>query len=130
MSPNAIASLNKWVKPSLKPTLPIGWHWFTTLLVVQAYNLSSELPTPTALSRIKNVVFISSGETEQRYLRRVLHFNRQNLMLINNLQKNKVQYVINFVFESSWELVSNQLLKFVGVKLAAKKFSGKLRKFG
>ena len=48
--------------------------------------------TPTALPRFKNVIFRHryvmqknnrSIETEQRYLCRVLHFNRQNLMLIS-----------------------------------------------
>jgi len=34
--------LNKGVKPPAKPTLPIGWHWFT-VLAVQAYNISSLL---------------------------------------------------------------------------------------
>jgi len=49
---------------------------------------------PTALSRFTNVLFrhhwhyamqknVSSIEFEQRNLCRVLHFNRQNLMLIN-----------------------------------------------
>jgi len=37
--------LNKGVKPSAKPTLPIGWHWFT-LHAVQA-DYSSKLPTQT-----------------------------------------------------------------------------------
>jgi len=38
--------LNKGVKPSTKPTLPIGWHWFT-VLAVQACNMCFELPTKT-----------------------------------------------------------------------------------
>jgi len=42
MTANVIASLNKRVKPSPKPILPIGWHCFTTLLAVQTYNLSYE----------------------------------------------------------------------------------------
>ena len=41
------ASLNKGVKRFTKLILRIGWHWFTTLLAVQAYNLSSKLPTQT-----------------------------------------------------------------------------------
>jgi len=50
--------------------------------------------TPIALSRFKNFIFrhywhcavqknSHSIETEQRYLCRILHFNRQNLMLIS-----------------------------------------------
>ena len=48
--------------------------------------------TPTPLLRFKNVIYrhhyvmqknSSCIETEQRYLCRVLHFNRQNLMLIS-----------------------------------------------
>jgi len=61
-------------------------------------NRQSELKvthahTPTALPRFKNVIFrhhyvmqknSSCIETEQRYLCRVLHFNRQNSMLISS----------------------------------------------
>jgi len=56
------------------------------------YNLSSKLATQTHQLHypLKNVIFrhhyigknSSSIETEQCYLCRVLHFNRQNLMLI------------------------------------------------
>jgi len=69
------------------------------ILAVQTDNhSSSKLPTqntPTALPRFKNVIFrhhyvmqknSSSAETEQRYLCRVLHFNRQKLMLISPLK--------------------------------------------
>jgi len=61
-----------------------------------SWNLQSELKvthesTPTALPRFKNVIFrhhyvmqknSSCIETEKSYLNKVLHFNRQNLMLI------------------------------------------------
>jgi len=58
-------------------------------------NLQSELwithaNIPTALSRIKNVIFFSSVETDQRHLCRVIHLIRQNLMLISKLQRKKV----------------------------------------
>jgi len=38
--------LNKVVKHYTKATLLVGWHWFTPL-AVQAYKLSSKLPTQT-----------------------------------------------------------------------------------
>jgi len=61
-----------------------------------SFNRQSEFKvthanTPTALARFKNVICrhhyamqknSSCTETEQRYLCRVLHFNRQNSMLI------------------------------------------------
>jgi len=40
------APLNKEVKPSTKPLLPMGCHWFT-LFAVEGYTLNSELPTQT-----------------------------------------------------------------------------------
>jgi len=38
--------LNKGVKPSTKPILPIVWYWFV-LLAVQDNDLSSTLPMQT-----------------------------------------------------------------------------------
>jgi len=79
---------------STKPTLPIGWLWFT-LLAVQTYNLNSKLPTqPHQLHHLASRTAFSNTITSHRKpavlwklsnvtFCRVLHFNRQNLMLIS-----------------------------------------------
>jgi len=74
-----------------KTTLPIGWLLFV-LLAVETYNLSSKLPRkcinsttplqerhfPAPLRHAQNSSCI---ETEKSYLCKVLHFNRQNLLI-------------------------------------------------
>jgi len=47
MTANVKCPIEQSSQPSTKHKLPIGWHWFTTALAVQGYNLSSKLPTPT-----------------------------------------------------------------------------------
>jgi len=76
-----------------KTTLPIVWLLFI-LLAVETYNLSSKLPTEihqlrypasrTSFFRHHYVLQKNSNciETEKSYLCKVLHFNRQNFMLI------------------------------------------------
>ena len=77
-----------------KTTLSIGWL-LSTLLAVQTDNLSSELPPkirqlhyPASRSHIpaplRHAVKHPCIETAKSYLCKVLHFNRQNLMLINS----------------------------------------------
>jgi len=81
-------ALNKGVKPSTKPTLPVSWHGFT-LLTLQAYHLNSnnyprrhinctillpECHFPISLHHTENISFI---EAEQRYLCIDLYFTRQ-----------------------------------------------------
>jgi len=75
-----------------KTTLRIGWLLFA-LLAVETRNLSSNYPRkctncttplqerhfPAPLRQAENSSCI---ETEKSYLCKVLHFNRQNLMLI------------------------------------------------
>jgi len=74
-----------------KTTLPIGWL-LSILLAVQTVNLSSKLPTKIhpasgkVIFRHQYVMQKNSSciKTEKSYLYKVLHFNRQNEMLINS----------------------------------------------
>jgi len=83
----------RWTKgTSTKLTLPTVWLWFT-LLAVQTHNLSSKLATHThqlhyPLQERHFRTSLRHAEKQQlhwnwaMFLCRVLHFNRQNLMLI------------------------------------------------
>jgi len=73
---------------------PLALIHFTCSSSLQSELYITHANTPTAPSRFKNVISrhhyviqknIGSTETGQRYLCRVLHFNRQILMLISPL---------------------------------------------
>ena len=113
---------------STKPTVPVGWLWFT-LLAVQIYKLNSKLSTQTSTVpfRFKNAIFqhrknTSSTETEQRHLCRVLHFNCQNLMLINPMTR---PAWANYVwptgyFKKTWLLLDHFQQNHLGYKTVLK----------
>jgi len=49
--------LNKEVKLFTKPTMPIGWHWFTCSSSLQSELWISHANPPTELSRFNNNIF-------------------------------------------------------------------------